>query len=101
MSDKWKEYTDAELIHYLMPKGREWEVLEYFAENNYKVFINLINIHVPNSPFSRKKVVEHYKDANLEELKVEHPNLVEYILHSQEYMRGLSENGRKSSEILK
>ena len=101
MLDKWKEFENAEVIHLVMPEGREWEVLEYFAEHNYKVFINLINIHVPNSPFSRKKVVEHYKDANLEELKVEHPNLVEYILHSQEYMRGLSENGRKSSEILK
>ena len=79
MSDSWKEYTNAEIIHYLMPKGREWEVLEYFAENNYKVFINLINIHMPNSPFSRKKVVEHYKDADLKELEKTNPGIVKYI----------------------
>ena len=101
MSDKWKEYTDAELIHYLMPKGREWEVLEYFAENNYKVFINLINIHVPNSPFSRKKVVEHYKDVDLKELDKTNPGIVKYIYDSLNYMSGLSENGKKSSAYLK
>ena len=42
MSEKWKEFTNAEIIHYCMPEGREWEVLEYFAETNHKVFINLI-----------------------------------------------------------
>ena len=101
MSEKWKEFTNAEIIHYCMPEGREWEVLEYFAETNHKVFINLINIHMPNSPFSRKKVVDHYKDQNLEELAVQHPNLVKYIIDSQEYMKGLSENGKKASEYLK
>ena len=101
MSDKWKEFTNAEIIHYCMPKGREWEVLEYFAENNYKVFINLINIHMPNSPFSRKKVVEHYKNANLEELEKTNPGLVRYIYESQRYISGLSENGKKASEYLK
>ena len=101
MSDSWKECTNAEIIHYLMPKGREWEVLEYFAENNYKVFINLINIHMPNSPFSRKKVVEHYKDADLKELEKTNPGIVKYIYDSLEYMSGLSENGKKTSEYLK
>lgn len=101
MSDKWKEFTNAEIIHYCMPEGREWEVLEYFAENNYKVFINLINIHMPGSPFSRKKVVDHYKDRNLEELEKTNPGIVKYIYDSMEYMKGLSENGKKTGEYLK
>lgn len=101
MSEKWKEFNNAEVILQCLPYGKEWEALEYFAENNYPVFINLINLHGIASPFSRKKVLEHYKDANLEELEKTNPNLVKYIFDSLEYIKGLSENGRKTGEYLK
>ena len=101
MSKEWKAFKNPEVIHYFISNGNEWEILEYFAENNYEVFIHLINYHIPNSPYTRKKVVEHYKNENLDELEQDHPNLVMYIRQSQEYMKGLSKNGKKSGEYLK
>ena len=101
MSEKWKELNNAELILYNMPKGKECEVLEYFAETDYKLFLRLINIHLEGSPFSRRKVILHYKEENLEELEKSKPGIVKYLYDSIKYMEGLSENGKKSSEYLR
>lgn len=97
MSEKWKEFTHPEIIHYCMPTGREWEVLEYYAENNYKIFIRLINVKVKNSPFSRKKVVEHYKDADLETLP---ENLKNYIIRSREIFADCVKRGIETGRII-
>ena len=96
MSNKWKQLTNAELIHYNMPRGKEWEVLEYFAENNYKVFISLINCRVRPTPYSRKKIVEHYENANLDELP---ENLKSYILRSKEIFADCVKRGKEIGKI--
>lgn len=97
MSEKWKSFTNAEVIHNCMPPGKEWEVLEYFAENNYSIFIRLINVRVINSHFSRKKVVEHYKDANLDELP---DHLKAYIIRSREIFADCRKRGQELGRLI-
>ena len=86
----WKDFTNPALIHYYMPEGKEWEVLEYFAEYDVRLFKKIINYPIFNSPFSPKKFIEHYKNVDAQTL---HPAIVNHLENLKRLVTGRSERG--------
>ncbi len=70
----------ADDIKRYMLNGQEWEVFEYFAENNPKVFGTLANYRCGIPPWTWSSVLEHYKDADrnaLPPILAEHLGVIE------------------------
>lgn len=94
-SNVWKLHVNPELIYYNIPKGKEWQVFEYYAKKDPSKIKGLANLRLASSPFTRSKIIEHYKGADQSTLP---PALQEYITHSQELLNEQVERGKQQAE---
>lgn len=87
----WKLHTTAQLIRYNIPKGKEWQVLEYFSAKDPKIFRSLAH-----SEFSRKSIENHYANIPPEQIP---QGIKDYIAQSEKLYADQVERGKIQAEL--
>lgn len=91
----WKIFKNPELVYYNIPKGKHWEVFEYFAVKDPTIMRGLVNLKMNHSPFSRDAVIARYQNIDPKKLP---PALKEFIESLIKLKEAQIENGKRSLE---
>ena len=65
---EWKTLTSGQLVMYKVTEKNKWEILEYFAKNNPKIFNQIIHNYFRTTKaekktvFTRDEIIDRYKD---------------------------------------
>lgn len=81
--ERWKICDKPQQVHYYIPAGQEWEVLDWMAKNRPEMFSPMIHTtSVSNNPLNRNAVVERYSKMPEDKL----PEVVkDYIARSKQF----------------
>ena len=81
--DNWKIADSPVYVLENIVEGQEYEALEYFSKHDPKLFKSLLKFRTLNSPYSRKKVVEHYE--NVDKSQIPEP-IKEFLVEAKAYL---------------
>ncbi len=92
----WKLHDSVQLLWYNLPKGKEWDCLEWLAENDPEKFKKVANSRYG---FSRTDILSYYEsNPNLAKLPLA---IQDYVADAKVLTQKRSENAKKLSEYWK
>ena len=94
----WKICSSVQSVVYNIPKGKEWSVLDWYAETDPEMFRKLINVKSKFSPFTQEAVLERYLSMPEDQVP---DSVKEYIVHLEDLKEQRIETNKKLAEIWK
>lgn len=96
----WKDCASASLVMFNATEENKWQILEYFAENNLKIFSDITKGYTRRSRrvdservvFECKEVVDRYNGKQLS------PALKQYVESCKQILDSVLENRQKAAD---
>lgn len=94
----WKVCDSAQIMAYNIPEGKEWEALDWLAENDYRRFKPLVSRYSKILSVSQQEIIDRYLDMKGGQV----PDSVKMLLqHLEEVKEKRVEANKKVAEFWK